>query len=85
MIVRIVDRGPGIPLAEQERIFTPFYRGEATVRRAPAPGWGSAIARGFVEANGGKVAVESLPGQGTTFVVAFPVEEVDDVATPAAA
>ncbi len=82
VIVRIVDRGPGIPLAEQERIFTPFYRGEATARQVPGSGLGLAIARGFIEANGGKVTVESLPGQGTTFVITLPIEEVDDVTAP---
>jgi two-component system sensor histidine kinase KdpD len=77
ILIRIVDRGPGIPPAEQERIFTPFYRGEATARRVPGgSGLGLAIARGFVEANGGTIAVESLPGQGTTFVIALPVERV---------
>ncbi|HET6506136.1 MAG TPA: ATP-binding protein [Baekduia sp.] len=76
VLVRIVDRGPGIPLAEQERIFTPFYRGAATAHRVPGSGLGLAIARGFVEANGGTLNVESLPGQGTTFVIALPVERV---------
>lgn len=77
VLVRIVDRGPGIPLAEQERIFTPFYRAPQTASAAPGgSGLGLSIARGFVEANGGTVTVESLPGQGTTFVVALPVERV---------
>jgi two-component system, OmpR family, sensor histidine kinase KdpD len=77
VLIRIVDRGPGIPLAEQERIFTPFYRGAASADAAPGgSGLGLAIARGFVEANGGTVTVESLPGQGTTFVIALPVERV---------
>jgi two-component system sensor histidine kinase KdpD len=76
VLVRIVDRGPGIPLREQERVFTPFYRGEATARTVPGSGLGLAIARGFIEANGGTVAVESLPGQGTTFVITLPVELV---------
>ena len=67
--IRVVDRGPGIPRAEQERIFEPFYRGrrrEAGATRAPASAWPSSA--GFVEANGGRVWVESLPGQGTSFV-----------------
>lgn len=81
LMIRIVDRGPGIPLHEQERIFTPFYRGEATARQVAGSGLGLAIARGFIEANHGKVAVESLPGQGTTFVITLPIEDVDDVAT----
>jgi K+-sensing histidine kinase KdpD len=70
LVVRVVDRGPGIPEAERERIFEPFYRAPG----APAgqgSGLGLAIARGFVEANGGEVGVESLPGQGSSFVVSF--------------
>ena len=52
----------------------------STARRAIADGHrgsglGLAIVRGFVEANGGRVWVESLPGQGATFVVELPVEE----------
>jgi two-component system sensor histidine kinase KdpD len=69
LVVRVVDRGPGVPLGEQERIFTPFYRGDHTT--ATGSGLGLAIVRGFVEANGGTVRVESLPGQGASFVVEF--------------
>ncbi|HEX7245123.1 MAG TPA: ATP-binding protein [Solirubrobacterales bacterium] len=68
--VRVVDQGPGIPTGEWERIFEPFQRGAAGARRGS--GLGLAIARGFVEANGGEIAVESMPGQGTSFVVSFP-------------
>jgi K+-sensing histidine kinase KdpD len=70
VVVRVVDRGPGIPAQERERIFEPFYRsGEAA--GGNGSGLGLAIARGFVEANGGEIAVESLPGQGSSFVVSF--------------
>jgi len=67
----VVDRGPGIPAVEAERIFEPFQRGSRTgdVRGA---GLGLAIARGFAEANGGRVWVESHEGQGATFVLALP-------------
>jgi two-component system sensor histidine kinase KdpD len=71
LVVRVVDRGPGVPLGEQERIFTPFYRGEGASGTATGSGLGLAIVRGFVEANGGTVRVESLPGQGASFVVEF--------------
>ena len=67
-------RRPGTrasPAAERERIFEPFYRGESADQHAGS-GLGLAIARGFVEANGGEIAVESLPGQGTSFVVSLP-------------
>jgi two-component system sensor histidine kinase KdpD len=75
LVIRVVDRGPGIPVAEQERIFAPFHRGAGGEPRASGSGLGLAIVRGFVEANGGRVRVESLPGQGASFVVEFPLVE----------
>jgi two-component system sensor histidine kinase KdpD len=76
ILVRIVDRGPGIPPQQLERVFEPFYRSgnERTGHRGS--GLGLAIARGFVEVNGGRVWAESLPGQGTSFVVELPLEAV---------
>jgi two-component system sensor histidine kinase KdpD len=71
-IVRVVDQGPGIPDAELERVFEPFYRGD----RPSGAGLGLAIARGFAEANGGRVWAESRPGQGATFALALPIVEV---------
>ena len=79
ILMRVVDQGPGIPLAEQERIFAPFYRG--TDAAGQGSGLGLAIVRGLVEANGGHVHVESLPGQGTSFVVELPLPAA--VETPA--
>ncbi|HEV3391318.1 MAG TPA: ATP-binding protein [Solirubrobacteraceae bacterium] len=78
VVVRVVDQGPGIGAAERDRIFEPFYRvpthptgsGEA----GAGSGLGLSIAKGFVEANGGTIAVESLPGQGSSFVVSLPIE-----------
>jgi two-component system sensor histidine kinase KdpD len=72
LVIRVVDRGPGIPERERERIFEAFYRGPQTDSHSGA-GLGLAIVKGFVEANGGQVSVESLPGQGTAFVVEFPL------------
>jgi two-component system sensor histidine kinase KdpD len=71
ILMRVVDQGPGIPLAEQERIFAPFYRGPGA--EGQGSGLGLAIVRGLIEANGGRVRVESLPGQGTSFVVELPL------------
>ncbi|HEU5213074.1 MAG TPA: ATP-binding protein [Gaiellaceae bacterium] len=73
-IVRVVDQGPGIPEADLERVFEPFYRGQHDDRAGA--GLGLAIARGFAEANGGRVWAESRPGQGATFALALPVAEV---------
>jgi two-component system sensor histidine kinase KdpD len=74
VVVRVVDRGPGIPDGERERIFEPFYRSGAAVG-GNGSGLGLAIAKGFIEANGGEVGVESLPGQGSSFVVSFAAPE----------
>jgi two-component system sensor histidine kinase KdpD len=68
----VVDRGPGIPPRELTRIFDAFYRRADGAHTGS--GLGLAIVKGFVEANGGKVWAESLPGQGTSFVVALPLE-----------
>ncbi|HET8954386.1 MAG TPA: ATP-binding protein [Solirubrobacterales bacterium] len=73
LVVRVVDQGPGIPEPERERIFEPFYRREG----GGGSGLGLSIARGFVEANGGELTVESVPGQGSTFVVSFPLGEAE--------
>jgi two-component system sensor histidine kinase KdpD len=75
VIVSVVDQGPGIPEAELQRIFEPFYRGsKADGSQWSGSGLGLAIARGFVEAGGGTLTAESLPGQGTTFSVTLPLE-----------
>jgi len=66
IVVRVVDQGPGIPESEWARIFEPFQRGDTA---NTGSGLGLAIAKGFVEANGGKIGIESLPGQGTSFIV----------------
>ncbi|MFZ0042786.1 MAG: ATP-binding protein, partial [Solirubrobacteraceae bacterium] len=72
--VRIVDQGPGISPQEQERIFLPFYRAPDGGSAHEGSGLGLAIAKGFINAGGGTIRVESLPGQGTSFVVDLPVE-----------
>jgi two-component system, OmpR family, sensor histidine kinase KdpD len=74
LIVRMVDRGPGIPPAQLERVFEPFYSAGTARGGRRGSGLGLAIARGFVEANGGSLHVESLPGQGATFVFELPLE-----------
>jgi signal transduction histidine kinase len=68
--LRVVDQGPGIPESERRRIFEPFQHGEGG--SGGGAGLGLAIARGFVEANGGEITVDSVVGQGSSFVVAMP-------------
>jgi two-component system, OmpR family, sensor histidine kinase KdpD len=68
VVVRIRDRGPGVPEADRERIFEPFERASTTAR---GTGLGLPIARGFARANGGDVTIEPSRG-GATFAVALP-------------
>jgi two-component system sensor histidine kinase KdpD len=71
-VVRVIDEGPGIPAGEVERVFDPFERLDGSSARRGL-GLGLTIARGFAEANGGRVSVESRPGTGASFAVAFPL------------
>lgn len=82
-VVRVVDGGPGIPPEAREALFRPFTRGERPA--GPGSGLGLAIARGFAEANGGSLRVESYPGQGTAFVLELPPAEGDAAAAGDAA
>jgi two-component system, OmpR family, sensor histidine kinase KdpD len=70
-VIRVIDHGPGISPAERELIFEPFHRGRRAAGQ-PGAGLGLAIARGFTEANGGRLTVESRQSQGATFVLSFP-------------
>jgi two-component system, OmpR family, sensor histidine kinase KdpD len=80
VIVRIVDRGPGIPPAQLERVFEPFYRAGSSTGGHRGSGLGLAIARGFTEASSGSLHVESLPGQGASFVFELPLSEAAQAA-----
>ncbi len=71
--LRISDRGPGIPAAEHERVFTAFQRhDDHTGSSGPGVGLGLAIARGFVDAMDGSIALEETPGGGLTAAVSLP-------------
>ncbi|HVH12222.1 MAG TPA: DUF4118 domain-containing protein, partial [Longimicrobium sp.] len=62
LVIRVADRGPGIPPAEAERVFTPFYRARGAQPDAGGAGLGLSIARRLAEAQGG--ALEYLPRPG---------------------
>ena len=66
--VRVVDRGPGVPAPERDRLFVPFQRlGDSS--QGEGVGLGLAVAKGFVEAMGGEIEVEDTPGGGLTIVL----------------
>jgi signal transduction histidine kinase len=68
----VSDRGIGIPIQHQARIFERFYRVEAA--RAPGgSGLGLAIVKTLVEGMGGKIQVRSKLGEGSTFTVCLPL------------
>jgi two-component system sensor histidine kinase KdpD len=67
--IRVVDHGRGVPPAEQMQIFEPFVRGRGP---QPGSGLGLAICRGFVEANGGRITLQSRGRDGSAFAVSFP-------------
>jgi two-component system sensor histidine kinase KdpD len=69
--VRVIDTGRGIPPQHRARVFDPFFRARGAV--APGSGLGLAICRGFVEANGGRITLQSGTDRGTSFAVTFPV------------
>jgi signal transduction histidine kinase len=76
----VSDDGPGIPLADQERIFDRFA--QAGVRRTDGTGLGLAIVRAIAEAHGGDVVLRSAPGQGSTFTLDLPTEPPEEHDAP---
>nr|WSZ13903.1 HAMP domain-containing histidine kinase [Streptomyces canus] len=71
--VRIADAGPGIPAADQERVFDRFYRvDKARSRDRGGSGLGLAVARSLVRAHGGTIELAAGPGS-TVFTVALPL------------
>jgi two-component system sensor histidine kinase KdpD len=72
-ILQVIDSGPGIPEAEQGRIFDKFHRAPSTSPETPGTGIGLHIVREIVKAHGGHVWVESRPGEGARFSIMLPV------------
>jgi len=72
--IKVSDTGPGIPLEEQGKIFTPFYRGDQGKRIKQGMGLGLSIARDLAVAHGGRLEVESVPGQGSQFIAWIPLQ-----------
>jgi len=81
VVISIEDEGRGIPTAELENVFEKFRRMEEATDRGKGAGLGLAIAKGFVEAMGGRIAAASpiFEGKGTRILISLP----KDIRTPA--
>lgn len=72
--IEVVDHGPGVDASDHDRMFEEFVRIDPRAA-SPGTGIGLTIARAFVEAQQGEIAIEETAGGGTTVVIALPVEE----------
>ncbi len=75
LVIAVHDQGPGISPHDQARLFQPFWRTrQAETDFTKGVGLGLVVCRRLVEAHGGKIWLESEPGQGTTFFFTLPIE-----------
>ncbi len=75
-VISVADHGIGIPASEQDRIFEKFYRIPTPENQeVPGTGLGLTLVDHIVRAHGGRVEVESSPGQGSTFSIILPLEK----------
>ena len=73
VVVSVADSGPGVKADEQSRIFDKFYRGIHSSRFPGGTGMGLSIAKGIIEAHGGKITVSARPEGGSVFSVQLPL------------
>ncbi len=72
--VAVCDTGPGIPVADQAKIFEEFQQADSSItRKKGGTGLGLSIAKRIIEMHGGRIWVESEPGKGSTFYFSLPV------------
>ena len=74
-IIKVHDRGPGVPSAQRERIFEPFYRLPGASEREGGVGLGLALVKSISERHGGTVRCEARPGGGASFIVELPMTD----------
>ena len=80
LAIRVADRGPGIPIAERERIFEPFYRPRSESPDVGHAGLGLSIARRLAELQGGRLHYEPRAGGGSVFTLVLPAAEMTEPA-----
>lgn len=73
LVVQVSDTGIGIPPAEQERIFQPYYQIKQGGGKLTGSGLGLAIAKSIVELHGGNIWLKSVVGQGSSFFFSLPL------------
>ena len=72
VVIGVKDNGPGLPKSEHNRIFERFYQAKNLLSgKQPGSGLGLAITKAIIEGQGGRVVVDSEPGQGSTFSLEF--------------
>jgi signal transduction histidine kinase len=72
--VAVRDTGPGISKADQSKIFEEFQQADSSItRKKGGTGLGLAISKRIIDMHGGKIWVDSLPGQGSTFCFTLPI------------
>lgn len=76
----VTDGGPGLDPSELERVFERFYRGRHAQQAATGTGMGLSIARGVLNAIGGRVWAENMPGGGARFSIRIPGNPRDPAA-----
>jgi len=82
--LQVRDNGPGIPYEDQEHIFERFYRvHKDRARHTGGTGLGLSIVKNVIEAHGGDVSLQSIPGTGSTFHVILPAAESAKLSTAA--
>lgn len=72
-VIKVHDRGPGVPADQRERIFEPFYRLPGASEREGGVGLGLALVKSISTRHGGTVRCEARPGGGASFIVELPV------------
>ena len=82
ILIGVKDNGSGIAAEEQQKVFEPFYRGNQGRRFKQGMGLGLSIARDLMEAHGGRITLESAPGQGSQFTIHLPLVRIEPPVIP---